>query len=72
MGALQLAYQLGYRDIAIIGVDGGDSPRIEGGYSKNLSHLPLLFKSALKDVEITNLGNLKGFEKVSIKDWLEK
>lgn len=46
-GALGLAYHLGATNIRMVGVDGTDEPRIEGGQCNNLSHLPMLFDSAM-------------------------
>lgn len=70
-GALQLAYQLGFRDIAIIGVDGSQDERIEGGKPRDLSHLPLLFHSIGDDVKLTNLGYLHGFGRKTLQEWLD-
>lgn len=46
-GALGLAWHLGFRDVALVGVDANNGVRCEGGVSDNLSHLPLLFSSAV-------------------------
>jgi len=46
-GALQIAYQFGYREIILVGLDGTKHKRIEGGRPNNFAHLPMLFESAL-------------------------
>lgn len=58
-GALNLAYHMGAYKIALFGVDGSEDERCEGGYSRNLSHLPLLFGSAAHQVNAVNCGQLK-------------
>lgn len=57
-GAVGLAYHLGARRVALIGVDGTNETRVEGGKSGDLSHLPALFESALGQIEIVNCGKL--------------
>lgn len=57
-GALGLAYHLGARRAVLIGVDASGEKRIEGGHSRNLSHLPMLFASALPQMEIVSCGRL--------------
>lgn len=70
-GALGLAYHLGYRDIALVGVDGTQEPRChDGGSPNNLSHLSLLFQSALPQVKLTTLGGLEGIPKMTLAEWL--
>jgi len=58
-GALQIAYKLGARKVILIGVDATREERIEGGRPLNLSHLPLLFESALPDMQIVNCGRMQ-------------
>jgi hypothetical protein len=72
-GALQLAWHLGKRDVAIVGVDADDSERVGGGHSQNLSHLPLLFNSALDGsfARLVNCGNMKSqLTLMSLRGWL--
>lgn len=69
-GALGLAYHLGYRDVLLVGVDGTHDERIGGGYPNNLSHLPLLFQSALGQVRLATIGTMEGVESKSLADWL--
>lgn len=57
-GALGLAYHLGAKKVALVGVDADEKPRIEGGQPNNLSHLPLLFESAMGQIDIINCGNM--------------
>lgn len=58
-GALGLAYHAKPEKVALFGVDGDKNQRVEGGYSKNLSHLSLLFSSAAKQINVVNAGKLK-------------
>ena len=70
-GALGVAWHLGYHDVALIGVDANDEPRVEGGRSNNLSHLPLLFASALPDMKVVSCGALSSIPQMTFKDWYE-
>lgn len=70
-GALGLAYHLGFTDVALVGVDGTAADRIEGGSSNNLSHLPLLFASALSQINLTSCGELTGVPQLTFEDWYE-
>lgn len=72
-GALGLAYHLGASKVILIGVDGTDKRRVEGGRSGDLSHLPALFESAIGQIEMVNCGALDAplIPKMSIKDALE-
>ncbi|EGS7168881.1 norphogenetic protein, partial [Salmonella enterica] len=46
-GALNLAFHIGFKHVALVGVDATQELRVHsGGTPKNLSHLPLLFQSA--------------------------
>ena len=69
-GALGLAYHLGYRDVLLVGVDGTHDERIGGGYPNNLSHLPLLFRSAIGQVRLATVGTMEGVESKLLADWL--
>lgn len=69
-GALGLAYHLGFTDVALVGVDGTAEERVEGGRSNNLSHLPLLFASALNQMNVVSCGQLTGIPQKSFKDWI--
>jgi hypothetical protein len=68
-GALGLAYHLGFRDVALVGVDANTEPRVEGGRSKNLSHLPLLFASALKQLRVVSCGAMRGIPQMTFDEW---
>lgn len=72
-GALGLAYHLGARKVILIGVDGTDKRRVEGGRSGDLSHLPALFESAVGQIEMVNCGELDAplIPKMPIKDALQ-
>lgn len=71
-GALGLAYHLGFNDVALVGVDGTDESRIEGGSPQNLTHLPLLFASALNQINVISCGRLGGIPQQSLEDWLNE
>lgn len=71
-GALGLAYHLGGKNVALIGVDGSTEPRVDDNLlTNNLSHLPLLFESAMEQINVTNCGYLKSKLPTStIYNWL--
>lgn len=69
-GALGLAYHLGFTDVALIGVDATREARIEGGHSRNLSHLPLLFASALPQINVVSCGKMGGIPKMKMEDFI--
>lgn len=58
-GALGLAYHLGAERVALVGVDADDSERIEGGRCNDLSHLPLLFESAMPQIGMVCCGAMQ-------------
>lgn len=70
-GALGLAYHLGFTDVAMVGVDGSNACRIEGGRPNNLTHLPLLFASALNQIRVVSCGELTGIPRVPLENWLK-
>ena len=70
-GALGLAWHLGFRDVALLGVDARGEPRLEGGTPGNLSHLPLLFASALPDMRVVSCGALDSIPQLDFKEWYE-
>ena len=70
-GALGLAWHLGFRDVALVGVDANNESRVEGGRSGDLSHLPLLFASAIPDMRVVSCGGLPGIPWYPFKDWYE-
>lgn len=57
-GALGLAYHLGAERVALVGVDASGEDRIEGGKCRNLSHLPMLFESAMPQIKMVNCGHM--------------
>lgn len=70
-GGLGLAYHLGYTNVALIGVDADDNDRVCGGKTNNLSHLPLLFDSALPFINVVNCGYMNSkLPKVSFLEWV--
>ena len=70
-GALGLAWHLGFRNVALVGVDATNDPRVDGGRSGNLSHLPILFASALPDMKVVSCGVLDSIPQMTFKDWYE-
>lgn len=72
-GAVGLAWHLGFRDIALVGVDASDEPRVEGGKCNSLSHLPLLFASAAPEVQLTSCGRMvaEGVPNKTFGEWYE-
>lgn len=72
-GALGLAYHLGAKKALLIGVDGTIEPRVEGGRSGALQHLPRLFDSAAHQIQMVNCGKLKAkkIKKMPIEQGLE-
>lgn len=71
-GALGLAYHLGFQEVALVGVDATNTPRLEGGMTNNLSHLPLLFSSALTQINVVSCGELTGIPRMSVEEWLKR
>lgn len=70
-GALGLAYHLDAEKVALVGIDATDQPRIEGGRPNNLSHLPLLFKSALDQIDVVSCGHMAGIPQMSIEEGMK-
>lgn len=58
-GALQLAVHDGATRVLLVGVDADTAPKLEGGRSNDLSHLPELFESALPDVDLASAGRMQ-------------
>lgn len=72
-GALGLAWHLGFEDVALMGVDADSNPRVEGGHSENLSHLPMLFASAVGTFDrLVCLGAMQaqGIPNMTFKEWV--
>ena len=72
-GALGLAWHLGFKDVALIGVDANGEQRCEGGRSQNLSHLPMLFTTAVGDFDrLVCLGKMQapGIPNITLEEWL--
>ena len=73
-GALNLAYHLGYKDIALIGIDGTDKISLDNNSdARGYIYLNQLFDSVQKDLglNIVSLGELKSFPKMSLEEWLK-
>lgn len=73
-GALNLAYHLGYKDIALIGIDGTDKISLDNNSdARGYLYLNQLFDSVQKDLglNIVSLGELKSFPKMSLEEWIK-
>lgn len=73
-GALNLAYHLGYKDIALIGIDGTDKVSLDNQTdTRGYLYLNQLFDSVQKDLglNIVSLGELKSFTKMTLEEWLK-
>jgi hypothetical protein len=71
-GALNMAYHLGFKNVALVGVDATQQPRVHsGGVPNNLSHLPLLFQSARNQINVVSCGQMDGIPKMTLKEWLK-
>lgn len=72
-GAVGLAFLMGAKKILLVGVDASDEGRMSGGHSKTLCHLPMLFASALPQVNMVSVGGLNSVPQMDMKkglDWL--
>lgn len=70
-GAVGLAYLMGFKHVALIGIDGTNEARVEGGCPANLSHLPLLFSSAREQLNIMSCGKLAGVPFIPFEQWYQ-
>lgn len=69
-GALNLAKHLGYKDIALAGVDSTGSYNLEGGRGL-YKHIHALFESVNEpELNIVSLGVLDCFPQMKIEKWL--
>jgi hypothetical protein len=69
-GALGLAYHLGFEKVGLIGVDANNAERVDGGFSRDLSHLPALFESAMHQIDLVNCGDMVSqIPTMSIRDF---
>lgn len=59
-GALGLAYHMRPGKIAILGVDGKQERRVDGGMPRSLEHLPELFATAVPQLEAAGIGVVNG------------
>lgn len=74
-GAIGLAYQMGARKVALVGVDATTDRRVSGGRSRDLSHLPALIASAMGQIDMVSCGALATVPQCSIDEavrWLRK
>lgn len=71
-GAIGLAYHLGYRDILLVGVDASKEEKVGGGFSKNLTHLPLLLRSVANQVNLFSISSIDGINQIKLMDWLKQ
>ena len=70
-GALGFAYQLGFTDVLLVGVDGTQDRRVEGGRPNNLSHLPLLFQSAAQQIRVSSVSGGLGLPVKTLQEFLD-
>ena len=54
-GALQIAYHFKFKKIILVGLDGDSSNRVEGGQPNSLLHLPILFESAVNQLNTAGI-----------------
>lgn len=60
-GALNLTLHLGAKKVLLIGVDANSEMKIDNTYCKSdLKHLPLLFDSAVEDIDFISCGKMVG------------
>src|SRR5690625_600210 len=59
-GALGLAYHLCPQRVVLLGVDGTQERRVDGGYSRTLKHLPELFSSAVPQLRKRKIDVVNG------------
>lgn len=73
-GALGLAYHLGFTDVLLVGVDGTDTPRhSDGKKPNNLSHLPMLFESAMDQIKLSSISKLGNkIQQLSVEEWIKQ
>lgn len=70
-GALGLAHHLGYTDVLLVGIDGtADVRQSDGRPPNNLSHLPLLFQSAMPQIKLATIGGMAGIPHTTLEDWM--
>ena len=70
-GALGFAYHLGATDVLLVGIDGTQDRRIEGGRPNNLSHLPLLFGSAAEQVNLFSVSPNLGLPVKTLQEFVD-
>lgn len=74
-GAIGLAYHLGARKVALVGVDATNDRRISGGRSRDLSHLPALIASAMGQIDMVSCGAVNTVPQCTVAeaaDWLRQ
>ncbi|POW54661.1 norphogenetic protein [Candidatus Pantoea alvi] len=71
-GALNLAHHIGFKHVALVGVDATREPRAySGGRPNELCHLPLLFQSARDQIDVVSCGKMGGIPQMTLKEWLK-
>lgn len=71
-GALGLAYHLGFKHVAIIGVDGTSERTVCGRKTGDHRHLNALFASAIGQIDVVSCGGVNSIPQMQMKDWLCK
>lgn len=59
-GGLGLAYHMRPRRVALLGIDGHQVRRVDGGMPRTLEHLPALFESALPQLQSAGIEVVNG------------
>lgn len=73
-GALGLAYHLGAKKVALVGVDASSDKKIDGKYCRtDMDHLPILFSSAKDQIDMVCCGKMKadGIPNMTIDEGME-
>lgn len=59
-GALGLAYHMRPMRVALLGIDGRQERRVDGGMPRSLEHLPALFSSAVPQLKAAGIEVVNG------------
>lgn len=71
-GALGLAYHLGFKHVALVGVDATSENTVCGHKTGDHRHLGALFSSALGQIDVVSCGRLDAIPQMNLSDWLCK
>lgn len=72
-GAIQLAVEMGYKTALLIGFDGTDEERVEGGKSGSLNLLPKMVSHASSHIQLYNAGKLQcpDIKSMTVDEYME-